>query len=73
MKILIASDFYAEYELYETNNPEHLKQHIAELVNGDDIVYNEHFECIGNQDTMDTQEAIAQADEVVFISDLIDE
>ena len=72
MKILVASDFYAEYELYETNDPEDLKEVVKRLATGEDADTSKHT-VLGYQDTMDTQEAIAQADEVVFISDLIDD
>lgn len=72
MKILIAGDFYSEFELYETSDPDGLKDSIKRLINGEDVDTNKHT-ILGTHDTINTQEAIAQADEVVFISDLIDE
>ena len=71
MKILIATDFYAEYELYETDKPEGLKNYISLMLLGSDIELDENkYKLIGNQDTIETQEAIEQADKIIYISDI---
>ena len=68
MRILVASDFYSEFELYETSDPDGLKDSIKRLINGEDVDTNKHT-ILGTHDTIETQEAITQADEVIYISD----
>lgn len=71
MKILIASDFYYEYELYKTSNRDNLIKHIKALASGAPVI-SEGLELIGDQDTIDTQDAIQQADEIIYVNELID-
>lgn len=66
MKILIATSFYSEYELYDTNDPDGLVKDIRNMAKGKEVDTSRH-KLLGYQDTIDTQEAIAQADKVVFI------
>ena len=68
MKILIAGDFYSEFELYETSDPDGLKDSIKRLINGEDVDTSKHT-ILGTHDTMETQETIKQADKVIYISD----
>lgn len=71
MKILVASDFYSEFELYETSDPNGLKDNIKRLINGEDVDISKHT-ILGTHDTIDTQEAIAQADKIIYTSELMD-
>lgn len=72
MKVLITSDFYSEYELYETENINGLKNYAALMVlNTPDLELDENkYKLIGNQDTMTTEEAIKQADEIIYIDEI---
>lgn len=72
MKALITTDFYAEYELYETENINGLKNYVALMVlNTPDLELDENkYKLIGNQDTMTTEEAIKQADEIIYMDEI---
>lgn len=72
MKVLITTDFYAEYELYETENINGLKNYVALMVlNTPDLELDENkYKLIGNQDTMTTEEAIEQADEIIYMDEI---
>lgn len=71
MKVLITSDFYSEYELYETNNVNGLKNYAALMVQNIDVDLDENqYKLLGYQDTLETQEAIEQADEIIYIDEI---
>lgn len=72
MKILFANSFYSDFTLYETNNPEDLKTTIKKLVNGEAANIDEaQHKLIGSsEENLETDEAINQADETIFIFDL---
>jgi hypothetical protein len=72
MKILIASDFYAEFELYETEKPNGLKNWVAlSMISPDPIRLDPKVhKLIGSQDDMTAEEATAQADEIIYTSEI---
>ena len=70
MKILITSDFYYEYELYETDDADGLKELVKRMINGEDITPDPaKYKFLGFHDDITTEEAIAAADEIIFTSD----
>lgn len=76
MKILITSDFYEEYELYETSDREDLLQTVTDLLNGrEHEIDTEKHKTIASSEssTIDAMEARATADEIFFTSDLYEE
>ena len=75
MKVLITSDFYSDFELYETEHLNGLKNWIALSIVSDKPIDLDpkQYKLIGNQDTMDTQDAIDQADETLFTSDFMED
>lgn len=73
MKILVAADFYTEFELYETEDPANLiKQAVSAYMDGTEIDTNKH-RVIGSQDSMTAEEARGQADKIIFTSELDEE
>ena len=71
MKVLITSSFYSEYELYETNNVNGLKNYAALMVQNIDVDLDENqYKLLGYRDTLETQEAIEQADEIIYIDEI---
>lgn len=70
--VLIAGDFYNEYELYETNNIDDLKSWFVECWNGNykPLDTTKHA-LIGSQDDICTDDAIKQADITIYVADLI--
>ena len=71
MKVLITSSFYSEYELYETNNVNGLKNYAALMVQNIDVDLDENqYKLLGYQDTLETREAIEQADEIIYIDEI---
>lgn len=74
MKILLASDFYYEYELYETNDPEALKSWMRDMMNGRFSKMDEtKHKLLGSQDDLDLEEAQAAADEIISDSEMYDD
>lgn len=72
-KIMIAADFYTEFELYETEDPADLiKQAASAYMDGTEIDTNKH-RVIGSQDSMTAEEARDQADKIIFTSELDEE
>lgn len=69
MIVLLTSDFFADYELIETENIDKTKERIKDLVSGKDIQIDQYYSIIGSVDNMTTQEAQAAADQVLYISD----
>ncbi len=74
MKVLITSDFYSEYELYETDNPTGLKNYVALMANGYDVDPDpKQYRLLGSDSDFTTCEAIEMADEIIYVSDYIHE
>ena len=74
MKILFADDFYSNFELYETKEPDELKSIIKRLANGEDAEIDKKRRLIGSSnDNLLTDIAIRKADEIVWTSDLIED
>ena len=69
MIVLLTSDFFADYELIETENIDKTRKKIKDLVSGKDIQIDQYYSIIGSVDNMTTQEAQAAADQVLYISD----
>lgn len=73
--VLITTDFYAEYELYKTDDIDDLKHVTKLMVNGDDVIEPDpaHHKLIGSNlgtgKDIDTQTAIKMADEIIYLSD----
>lgn len=70
MKVLITEDFYSNYELYETEDISELKDYVSLMANGKSAELDEtrHI-LVGSQDDIDTETAIKEADEIIYISD----
>ena len=70
-KILVTADFYTEFELYETTDADDLKSWVLDMVNGRtrDLDETKH-RIIATHETMDTETATAEADDVIYMSDL---
>ena len=74
MKVLIAADFLSEYELYETNDIEDLKDITRRFENGENVAPDTtKHKLIGSQDDMLASEARAAADEIIYVCDLIED
>lgn len=72
--ILVTADFYSEFELYETTDPDDLKEWVRDMVNGRFRDLDERYhELSATHDTMETEEAIRVADEIIYMSDLDEE
>ena len=74
MIVLVTADFYSEFELYETKDPEDLKSWVRDMVNErfrkiDDTKHK----IIASHDTMETEEAIKKADITIWCNDLVEE
>jgi len=74
MKILVTADFYSEFELYETSDPEDFKSWVRDMVNERprDLDESKH-QIIGFHETMETEEATKAADEIIYMTDLYEE
>lgn len=66
MRILIASDFFTDFELIEAPSREVAEEYIIANLNNEEAP---SVEIIGSQDTMVTEEATYQADTILYISD----
>ena len=72
MKVLITSDFYSEYELYETNNLAGLKEYVSLMVNGIDANLDpEQYKLLGTDNNFAICEVKEMADEIIYITDYI--
>ena len=71
MKILIAADFFAEFELYETSDPAGLVDWIKKAATGTDPgrLDDKKNRLLGSHDNMTTETARSLADRVMFTSD----
>ena len=74
MKILLTSDFFYEYDLYETSDPEALKAWIRDMMNGRFSKMDEtKHKLIGTQDDLTADEAQAAADEIIYDGDMYED
>ena len=73
MIVLVTSDFFAEYELIQTENIEITKERIKEALSGKDIQIDQYYTVIGSVDNMEASEAREKADQIIYISDLEEE
>ena len=69
MIVLLTSDFFADYELIETENIDKTKERIKDLVNGKEFQEDKYYSIIGSVDNIGSEEARNQADEILYISD----
>ena len=69
MIVLLTSDFFADYELIETENIDETKKRIKDLVSGKDVKIDQYYSIIGSVDDMTAQDARNQADEIIYVSD----
>lgn len=79
VKVLITTDFFSDYELYETSDADDLKRFAIETAkawNGEceypELDESKHH-LIGSMDDISTEEATAQADMIIYPLDLIEE
>ena len=72
--ILVTADFYSEFELYETTDPDDLLEWVRDMVNGRfrDLDETKH-KLVASHDTMTTEEAIRVANDTIYTSDLDEE
>ena len=73
MIVLVTSDFFAEYELIQTENIEVTKERIKDALSGKDIQIDQYYTVIGSVDNMEASEAREKADQIIYISDLEEE
>ena len=68
-KVLIAADFFSNFELYETKSPYGLKNWVAiTTATGEPPELDpDKFKLLGSQDTMTAEEAQKIADETIFV------
>lgn len=72
MKVLITSDFYSEYELYETDNLAGLENYVSLMVNGGDANLDpEQHKLLGSDNDFAICEVKEMADEFIYITDYI--
>lgn len=78
-KILLTSDFYFEWELYQTSDPEQLIKEAAAMINGRDdgtgidettstLLYSSE-----DDDRPDFEEIRSQADRIIYTAELYDD
>lgn len=74
MKVLVASDFYYEYELYKINESDltDFVNSLTDLVNDKNTSFYK-FKPVASQDSIDLESAKKQANKVIFTSDLVNE
>lgn len=71
---LVTADFYSEFELYETSDPDDLKGWVSDMVNGrfrklDD----QKHKLIASYDDMETDDAIAKATVTIWCNELVED
>lgn len=71
-RVLITEKFYSEYILYETDNPEALKKYAQEVANGNTEATTD-ARIIGTSDELLSDEAISAADEIIYLSEYIED
>ena len=72
MKVLIAADFFTEFELYETSKPNGLKNWVALSLLSAAPIYLDptKYRLIGNHENMTTEEATKRADKIFYTSEI---
>lgn len=75
MIVMVTSDFYMDYELYKTDDPEGLENIIktAYLTETDPEIDRDKYQVIGNQDDIISEVALNMSDKVIYLSDIEDE
>lgn len=72
--ILVTTDFFSEFELYETTDPDDLRDYLTRLYNGEDVELDEtKHTLLGSQDDTETSEARAAADETIYTYELAED
>jgi len=66
MKVLLASSFYTDYTLYKGITD--VNAFIEAVKNQD----TSNYDIIGFQDNISTEDAIIQADKIIFLDDILD-
>lgn len=65
--ILVTTDFYSEFELYETTDPDDLKEYLTALYNGESVELDEtKHTLLGSHDDISADDARAAADEIIY-------
>lgn len=74
MKILIATSFYSEFELYETDDRDDLIKAFTEAENGNPLELDEtKHTLLGSHDDISTGDARAAADEIIYDYELCED
>lgn len=72
--ILVTTDFFSEFELYETTDPDDLRDYLTRLYNGEDVELDEtKHSLIGSCADTDEDEARAAADETIYTYELVED
>ena len=71
-RVLITEDFYTDFILYETDNPEALRKYAQEAANGNTEATTD-ARIIGTSDELLSEEAIKAADEIIYLSEYIED
>ena len=72
--ILVTADFYSEYTLYRTSDPEDFKSWVRDMVNERFRPLDESkHEIIGTDDDISSEAALKLADETIYMGDLEEE
>jgi len=71
MRALITTDFFTDFELYDTSDLEGLKAYAKNITEGivPDLDGSVHA-FLGSQDDMTAQEATEAADTIIYLSDI---
>ena len=74
MRVLVAERFFADFALFETSDPENLKECARLSVKGKEIEPDPSIHrIIGDQDTMTAEEAQEEAEEIIFLPEIAEE
>ena len=74
MKVLVAESFYSDFALFETEDPNGLNHYARLYTLGQEVDCDpETYKMIGCQDTMTAEEAMEEADQVIYLSELAEE
>lgn len=71
MKILITSDFYYDFELIETDSVASAENYIYACLNNKDIPTN--ISVLGSSNDMDEDEVLRQADEILYLTEYLED
>ena len=71
MIVMITSDFYAEYEIYKTDDLEAVKRIAKAYANfkEPDPEDLNRVQLIGNEDNIESEPAVKMADKILYIGD----